>query len=95
MSALKVTVRLFASYRERVGKAELSLDLPDGATAASVAIEMARLYPDLAREPGKLVMAVNMEYRDHGFPLSDGDEVALIPPVSGGCGPCVALCGAH
>ena len=77
-------MRLFASYRERVGQAELALDLPEGATAGSLATEIARRFPDLTRDPGKLVVAVNQEYRDHGYGLSDEDEVALIPPVSGG-----------
>jgi molybdopterin synthase catalytic subunit len=77
-------VRLFASYRERVGQAELALDLPEGATAGSLAAQMARRFPSLTRDPGKLVVAVNQEYRDHGYRLSDEDEVALIPPVSGG-----------
>jgi molybdopterin converting factor subunit 1 len=77
-------VRLFASYRERVGQAELALDLPEGATAGSLAVQMAARFPNLTRDPDKLVVAVNQEYRDHDYPLSDEDEVALIPPVSGG-----------
>ena len=43
-----------------------------------------RRYPGLTDEPDGLVAAVNDEYRDHPFVLRDGDEVALIPPVSGG-----------
>ena len=82
--ALKVTVRLFASYRERVGQAERALEVPEGATAGSLAVEMARRFPGLTRDPEKLVVAVNQEYRGHGYRLSDEDEVALIPPVSGG-----------
>ena len=46
--------------------------------------EVARRHPDLTDEPVALVVAVNDEYQDHLFVLSDGDEVALIPPVSGG-----------
>ena len=84
-------MRLFASYRERVGQSELALELPDGATAGSLAAQMARRFPGLTRDPGKLVVAVNQEYRDHDFGLSDKDEVALIPPVSGGTFSCWGL----
>ena len=46
--------------------------------------EIARRHPGLTDEPDGLVVAVNDEYRDHLFVLTEGDEVALIPPVSGG-----------
>ena len=81
---LNVTVRLFAGYREKAGKAELGLDLPKDATVGCLADEVVRLYPAIMKNPARLVVAVNQEYRDHGFVLSDGDEAALIPPVSGG-----------
>ena len=81
---MRVTVRLFAGYRERAGRSELPLDLLDDATVGGVAEEMLRRYPGLARDADALVLAVNDEYRDHLYTLNDGDEVALIPPVSGG-----------
>jgi molybdopterin converting factor subunit 1 len=81
---LRVDIRLFAGYRERVGKRALAMDLPDGATVGRLADEMVQRYPGLIVEPRRLVVAVNEEYRDHQHALSDGDEVALIPPVSGG-----------
>ena len=81
-----MTVRLFASYRERVGQGQVAMEIPDGATVGFLAEEMLRRYPDLAQEPRNLVVAVNHEYRDHLYALDDGDEVALIPPVSGGSG---------
>ena len=84
IGALKVTIRLFASYREKVGKAQVSMDLPDNATVGSLAEEVLRVYPRLAPDPRSLVVAVNQEYREHLYALNDGDEVALIPPVSGG-----------
>jgi molybdopterin synthase catalytic subunit/molybdopterin converting factor small subunit len=72
-----VTVRLFAGLRERAGWSKRELD--DVATVADV-------WPALALgdEPPGLLYAVNQEYADRGRPLEDGDEVALIPPVSGG-----------
>ncbi|HSD78288.1 MAG TPA: molybdenum cofactor biosynthesis protein MoaE [Solirubrobacteraceae bacterium] len=74
-----VHVRLFAILRERAGRDVLDLDLPDGARVAD-ALEAVR---DLAGGLS-LVMAVNREYADADHPLAAGDELALIPPVSGG-----------
>ena len=82
--SLKVVVRLFASYREKAGKAEVELELPQGATVGSLSEEVLRRYPTITGDGSRLVVAVNQEYADHGHVLSDGDEVALIPPVSGG-----------
>ena len=82
--ALDVDVRLFAGYREKAGKSRLALSLPDGSTVGSLAVEMVRMYPDLIQDASRLVVAVNREYRDHLYALDEGDEVALIPPVSGG-----------
>ena len=81
---MRVTIRLFAGYRERVGATRIDLDLPEGSTVGRMAEEMLRAYPAIAVDPSRLVVAVNQEYREHDFTLSQGDEVALIPPVSGG-----------
>ncbi len=74
---MRVTVRLFAGLRERAGKSRLELE--DVARVADV-------WPALGldEEPQGLLYAVNREYVERGHELSDGDEVALIPPVSGG-----------
>ena len=77
-------MKLFAGYRDKVGASDVALDLPDGASLGALAREMARLHPALISEPADLVAAVNQEFRDHGHTLAEGDEVALIPPVSGG-----------
>jgi molybdopterin synthase catalytic subunit len=74
---VRISVRLFAGLRERAGVARLELD--DVATVDDV---WARLQ--LGDEPAGLLYAVNREYVERGQPLHDGDEVALIPPVSGG-----------
>ena len=83
VGALKVVVRLFASYKEKVGSSTLEMELPEGATVARLADELLRRYP-LTRDANTLVVAVNEEYADHDQVLNNGDEVALIPPVSGG-----------
>ena len=82
--ALKVTVRLFASYREKAGASEVEFTLPQDATVGFLASLVAETYPGITQRPESLVVAVNHEYRDHLHSLDDGDEVALIPPVSGG-----------
>jgi MoaE-MoaD fusion protein len=76
---MRVTVRLFAGLRERAGAAERQLELPGGSRLADVWAPLA-----LGEEPEGLLYAVNKEYAPPDRRLSDGDEVALIPPVSGG-----------
>ena len=76
---MQVVVKLFAALRERAGAAERRLDLDDGATAGDVWRAL-----ELGEEPAGLLYAVNKEYAQRGRRLVDGDEVALIPPVSGG-----------
>jgi MoaE-MoaD fusion protein len=76
---MEVTVRLFAMLRERAGARELVLDLPEGARVRDALAELSELAAGLP-----LVMAVNREYAAEDEPLSAGDELALIPPVSGG-----------
>ena len=81
-----VRVRLFAQLRERAGSGELSLELPEGARVRDALAAVSELAQGLP-----LVMAVNREYADEDAPLSAGDELALIPPVSGGAEPHVAI----
>lgn len=76
---MQITVRLFAGLRERAGVGRRQLELPEGATVADV-----WAAADLGSEPAGLLYAVNRVYADPGQALFDGDEVALIPPVSGG-----------
>ena len=78
---MRVVVRLFAGLRERAGTGEQEVELADGATAADV---WASLRDGLGERPDGLVLAVNRSYAAEDTPLADGDEVALIPPVSGG-----------
>jgi molybdopterin synthase catalytic subunit len=76
---MRVRVRLFAMLRERAGTGELELELPDGARVRDA---LERLTDVAAGMP--VLMAVNREYADEDALLSPGDELALIPPVSGG-----------
>ena len=81
---MKVTVLFFALYRERAGRAELSLELPKGATVSSVLERVRNLFPGLAPDSVSIVAAVNAEYAEPDHAVSEGDQIALIPPVSGG-----------
>ena len=74
---MRVTVKLFAGLRERAGWKERELDGVDRVSDVWPAL-------DLGDEPEGLLYAVNRDYADQNRSLSDGDEVALIPPVSGG-----------
>ncbi len=76
---MKVSVRLFAGLRERAGTDELELELPEGARVADALAEVQHLAPGVS-----LVLAVNREYADEGVVLRAGDELAVVPPVSGG-----------
>jgi molybdopterin synthase catalytic subunit len=80
---VRVHVRLFASYREAAGVGQLELDLLPAATVKDAIAEIARRHPFIA-EGRSVVIAKNGEYVTSDAPLVDGDEVALIPPVSGG-----------
>jgi molybdopterin synthase catalytic subunit len=76
---MRVRIRLFAALRERAGTGELELDLPDGARVADALAAVEGLAEGIP-----LVMAVNREYAQADAVLAAGDELALIPPVSGG-----------
>jgi molybdopterin synthase catalytic subunit len=76
---MQVTVRLFAGLRERAGTSERELELPEGARVADVWRALG-----LGDEPTGLLYAANQAYVPRERELADGDEVALIPPVSGG-----------
>jgi MoaE-MoaD fusion protein len=76
---MEVRVRLFAGLRERAGADEVELDLPDGAVVGDALERLAALTGG-----GRVVMAVNRVYADPRVALHPGDELALIPPVSGG-----------
>ena len=81
---MRIRVRLFAIQRELAGTREVPLDLDDGATVADAWTALVAAHPAL--EPGRASVryARNGAYADETTPLADGDEVAMIPPVSGG-----------
>ena len=80
---MHVLVRLFASYREAAGRGHFDLELPAGATVRDAVARIAREHP-LITEGRQVVIARNRDYAALDTQLADGDELALIPPVSGG-----------
>lgn len=80
----KARVRLFARLSELAGTREAEVELGEGLTAADVFAFLCRRYPGMEALKGSLMYAVNGEYVSPEHPVREGDEVALIPPVSGG-----------
>jgi MoaE-MoaD fusion protein len=82
--AVRVRVRLFAIQREIAGAREVALDLSAGATIEDAWTALVGLHPRLAPGRPSVRFALNTEYADADAVLNDGDELAIIPPVSGG-----------
>jgi molybdopterin converting factor subunit 1 len=81
---VRVNVRFFAGLREMVGRSDLQIDLPEGATPEDVWRRLAADHPGLAGRRASLSVAVNRRYSGFDAVLGDGDEVVFVPPVSGG-----------
>lgn len=81
---MRVTVRLFARLRDITGASELGRDVPPGATIGSVWHQLVTEFPDLRDYERSISSAVNADYARMDHKVSDGDEVAFLPPVSGG-----------
>lgn len=82
---MRIKVKFFALYREIVGLREAQIDLPSGSTALDLWNRFAESHPYLAPNLPHTRFAVNGEYTNPSTALRDGDEVAFIPPISGGC----------
>jgi molybdopterin converting factor subunit 1 len=81
---ISVRVRFFAGHRDIVGRTELDITQEEGATVGALWEQLTAAYPRLAGYTGRLLYAVNQEFAGPATELRDGDEVAFIPPVSGG-----------
>lgn len=85
---MRVAVRLFGGVREAVGEKELSVELPDGASARDLRRLLADRYHVFDTYGDRLAVSVQLEVVPLDTTLRDGDEVAFLPPVSGGAGEC-------
>ncbi len=81
---ITVTIRFFANHREIVGEAVQTRSLPAGTTMGMLWEQLIAEYPRLQGYSGRVLYAVNQEFGSPASELHDGDEVAFIPPVSGG-----------
>ncbi len=79
---MRVQIYFFAQSREIVGDTQRSFDLAEGADVAHLLARLLQQYPDLQHLD--IRVAVNSEYAENSQILHDGDEVAIIPPISGG-----------
>ncbi len=85
---MRITVKLFGSVREVTGAKDLCYELPDAARVGDLRARVARDHPALGRLGPRLRAARNLELVGEEAPLADGDEVAFLPPVSGGGARC-------
>jgi len=81
---MRVTVRLFARLRDLAGAGELACELPDGARVADVWRWLAERHPPVAPHGSSVSVAINADFARMDASVADGDEVAFLPPVSGG-----------
>jgi molybdopterin converting factor subunit 1 len=81
---MRINVKLFAILRERAGASEIALELRDGATIADARQQLSLELPSLRALIDRAAFAVNQTYAKPDVKLNEGDELALIPPVSGG-----------
>jgi sulfur-carrier protein len=81
---MKVTIKLFALARELYGDDAIDVELPTGATVGELRRRLIVEIPGLVSLMSQILVAVNSEYAPDQIPLAEGDEVACIPPVSGG-----------
>jgi sulfur-carrier protein len=81
---ITITVKLFAAYQEAYGVPELRLELPANTTVATVRDQMLAEHPQLEPWRDLTRFGVNLQFVDPQTLLQDGDEMVLIPPVSGG-----------
>lgn len=82
-SPISIRVLLFARYAEVLGQSELMLQMPHGATV-SEAMERVRARPGGSVLPPRMLVARGLEQVDYETPLAAGDELAVLPPMSGG-----------
>ncbi|MFK7898344.1 MAG: molybdenum cofactor biosynthesis protein MoaE [Myxococcota bacterium] len=86
MPPMKITLKLFGSLRAEAGESTLIVELEPGATVADVRVWLAKRAPLVDELGDRLAASVNLEIAESDALLSDGDEVAFLPPVAGGDG---------
>ncbi len=81
---MRIQVKLFAILRDQAGQSETSLELPEGATVQQARKQLMEAMPTIASYMDRVAFAINLSYARPESILHDGDELAVLPPVSGG-----------
>lgn len=81
---MKITVKLFGPHKEKLKKDSIYLNLSDNSDISDLIFNLNQFEPGFKENIKSYAIAVNLIYQDKDFKLHDGDEVAIIPPVSGG-----------
>jgi len=81
---MRITIRFFALLRDKAGVAEWALDVPSGATVSKAIELLTAKFPAIAPALPRTAFAINMSKVNSDTVLNEGDELALLPPVSGG-----------
>ena len=81
---MQVLLKCFAWAREVTGQEEVAIDIPDGGTVADVRARLEERFPVFAGRMESIAVSVNQEFAGDSARIRPGDEVALIPPISGG-----------
>ncbi len=84
MNEITITLKLFAVYQETVGVSEKAMILPSGTTAGGVRDRLIADHPTLSAWKDLTRFGINLQFAEDSTPLQNGDELVLIPPVSGG-----------
>ncbi|WNN91885.1 MoaD/ThiS family protein [Gloeocapsopsis dulcis] len=84
MDVITITIKLFAAYQEAYGTSELTLTFPQGTSVVEVRDRLIQEHPELSQWRDITRFGINFQFVEPETPLNDGDEVVLIPPVSGG-----------
>src|ERR1700744_2892332 len=86
MTIVRVKVLFFGMLKDIVGRAEDHIEMPDHSRLESVFARYAHQFPQLTELKSSIVLACNQEFRDRSAAIREGDEIAFLPPVSGGSG---------
>ena len=81
---MKVKLLFFASLKDIAGRRELEMELDDASTLQQVTEKLASLYPEIGLMQNSVRIAINQEFADEDSSLNNGDEIAFLPPMSGG-----------
>jgi len=81
---MRIHIKFFSTYREITGQAEIEVEIPSGATLVDLIPSLCSQYPRLTPHTKNMLLALNREYVHQTAPLKESDEVAVMPPVSGG-----------